>query len=61
MRIRIKDKDCTISVGEFLHIRCAAQNLNLIVTNDLKGVHDLITKFRNGEICKVLAKEVRQI
>lgn len=47
MRMRIKDKDCTILGGEFLHIRCAAQILNLIVTNDLKHVHDLIIKVRN--------------
>jgi hypothetical protein len=48
IRRKIKDKDCTVLGGEFLHMRCTAYILNLIVTDALNDVHDSITNVRNA-------------
>ncbi|KAG2701078.1 hypothetical protein I3760_06G027500 [Carya illinoinensis] len=48
MSRRIKDNNCTILGGEFLHVRCAAHILNLIVMDGLKDVYDLVTRIRDA-------------
>jgi hypothetical protein len=48
MRRRLKDRDSTILGGEYLHMRCAAHILNLVVTEGLKELNDAITKIRNA-------------
>ncbi|KAG7951665.1 hypothetical protein I3843_12G018900 [Carya illinoinensis] len=48
MRRRIKDHDRTILGGEFLHMRCAAYILNLIVMDGLKDVIDFVSKIRDA-------------
>lgn len=47
MRTRIKHKDCTVLGGKLLYMWCPAHILNLIVTDGLKDVHDLISNVRN--------------
>jgi hypothetical protein len=48
MRRKLKDKRDTILEGEFLHMRCAAHILNLIVNEGLKVLGDCISNIRNA-------------
>lgn len=48
MKRRIKDKNSTVLESEFLHMRCVAHILNLVVTNGLKDLHDFICNNKNA-------------
>jgi delta 1-pyrroline-5-carboxylate dehydrogenase len=48
MRRKLKDKRDTILEGEFLHLRCAAHILNLVVNEGLKGLSDCVSNIRNA-------------
>jgi len=44
---------------EFIHVRCSAYILNLIVHEGLKNVDDSIIKIRKyGEVCEVLPPKI---
>ena len=47
MKEMMKDKNFTILGCEFLHMRCVAYILNLVVNNSLKDVNDVICNVRN--------------
>jgi len=47
MRRKLKDKRDSILGGEFLHIRCVAHILNLIVSEALKGLGNCVSNIRN--------------
>jgi hypothetical protein len=42
MRKRMKNKSHTVLGGEFLHMRCVAHILNLVVHESLKDLGDLL-------------------
>ena len=48
LKRRTKSWKCTVMDHEFMHMRCCAHILNLIVCDGLKDVHDSIVKFRNA-------------
>jgi hypothetical protein len=48
MKTKVKDKKFTILGGEFLHMRCAAHILNLVVSDGLKDLNDSISNIRNA-------------
>jgi delta 1-pyrroline-5-carboxylate dehydrogenase len=48
MRRKFKDKRATILEGEFLHMRCAAHMLNLVVNEGLKRLGDCVSNIRNA-------------
>ncbi|KAL4600243.1 hypothetical protein ACB092_11G184500 [Castanea dentata] len=45
---KTKEKDSSILGGEFMHMRCCAHTLNLIVQSGLKSIHESIAKVRNA-------------
>ena len=45
---KTKERDRSILGGEFLHMRCCAHILNLIVQSGLKFIHESIAKVRNA-------------
>ena len=48
LKRRIKDGKSTILENEFMHVRCCAHILNLIVMEGLKEVNTSILKVRNA-------------
>jgi hypothetical protein len=48
MRMKFNDKRATILEGEFLHMRCAAYILNLVVNEGLKRLGDCVSNIRNA-------------
>jgi hypothetical protein len=50
MKGMMKDKNFTVLGGEFLHMRCVAHILNLVVNDSLKDVNDAICNVRNAVI-----------
>jgi hypothetical protein len=48
MRKRMKNKSHTVLGGDFLHMRCAAHILNLVVHEGLKDLGDCVTNIRNA-------------
>jgi hypothetical protein len=48
MKRKFKDKKTTILEGEFLHMRCAAHILNLVVNEGLKKLGDCVSNIRNA-------------
>ncbi|XP_062158842.1 zinc finger BED domain-containing protein RICESLEEPER 2-like [Alnus glutinosa] len=48
MRKRMKNKSDTVLGGDFLHMRCAAHILNLVVHEGLKDLGDCVTNIRNA-------------
>jgi len=47
MKRKTKERDSSILGYEFMHMRCCAHILNLIVQNGLKYIHESITKVQN--------------
>ena len=47
LKKKLEMKDGCMLGGRFLHMRCAAHILNLIVQEGLKGIHNSIVKVRN--------------
>nr|KYP36927.1 Putative AC9 transposase [Cajanus cajan] len=47
LKVRIKDWNVHPLKGEYLHVRCCAHILNLVVNNGLKDLHVSINKIRN--------------
>ena len=45
---KTKERDSSILGGEFMHMRCCAHILNLIVQNGLKSIHESIAKVQNA-------------
>ena len=45
---KTKERDSSIFGSEFIHMRCCAHILNLIVQSRLKSIHELIVKVRNA-------------
>ncbi|KAL0015202.1 hypothetical protein SO802_002271 [Lithocarpus litseifolius] len=48
LKKKLEMKDGCMLGGQFLHMRCAAHILNLIVQKGLKGIHNSIVKVRNA-------------
>ncbi|KAK4596823.1 hypothetical protein RGQ29_014736 [Quercus rubra] len=48
LKKKLEMKDGCMLGGQFLHMRCAAHVLNLIVQEELKGIHNSIVKVRNA-------------
>ena len=48
MKKKTKERDSSILGGEFMHMRCCAHILNLIVQSELKSIHESIAKVRNA-------------
>ncbi|XP_065635905.1 zinc finger BED domain-containing protein RICESLEEPER 3-like [Quercus suber] len=48
LKKKLEMKDGCMLGGRFLHMRCAAHILNLIVQEGLKGIHNSIVKVRNA-------------
>ena len=46
-KLKIWNGDCLVLDGEFIHIRCCAHIVNLIVADGMKDVHDSIASIRN--------------
>ena len=45
---KTKERDSSILGGEFMHMRCCAHILNLIVQSGLKSIHESIAKVWNA-------------
>ena len=48
LKKKLEMKDGCMLGGRFLHMRCAAHILNLIVQEGLKSIHNSIVKVRNA-------------
>ena len=45
---KTKERDSSILGGEFMHMRCCAHILNLMVQSGLKSIHESIAKVQNA-------------
>ena len=45
---KTKERDSSILGGEFMHMRCCAHVLNLIVQSRLKSIHESIVNVQNA-------------
>lgn len=48
LKNKFREDNKKIMGGEYLHVRYAEYILNLIMTNSLKNVHDLVAKVGNA-------------
>ena len=45
---KTKERDSSVLGGEFMHIRCCAHTLNLIMQSELRSIHESIAKHWNA-------------